>query len=233
MEEKHPKCVLFEFFAKKGLVAKPIITHTSSTKPKKDHEPDFTCEGSIEFDGKLISAESSVHKNKKDAEKEMFQILLEHLLKIDQLDKSTSPYTNFDHLNKTVNQMNNRFTLSHKVIVVIDYENCSKKSEIDRLFKYFSSCESENKIVRIAGYMSSVKDTADIVVRSSRNDAVDHFISFYIGQIYGSSVDLSDTKIFIMSRDKFSGCLEDFCPIVKHVVDIDDLINYVSQNMIR
>ena len=84
------------------------------------------------------------------------------------------------------------------------------------------------EIVKFAGHASTMKDTADIVVRSTRNDAVDHYIGFYLGMRIGENPNLTKThSIHILSRDKFASCLQDFCFAVTHNVDVDHLIETV------
>jgi hypothetical protein len=85
------------------------------------------------------------------------------------------------------------------------------------------------EIIKFAGHASTMKDTADIVVRSTRNDAVDHYIGFYLGMRIGTNPNLTKThSIHILSRDKFASCLQDFCFAVIHNVDVDHLIETVT-----
>ena len=85
------------------------------------------------------------------------------------------------------------------------------------------------EIIKFAGYTSSMKAKADVVVKSTRKDAVDHYISFYLGKTLGEYPTMADThSIHILSRDHFASCLADFNSNVVHNVDVDDLIESIS-----
>jgi hypothetical protein len=84
------------------------------------------------------------------------------------------------------------------------------------------------EVIKFAGKSSSMKGTADVVVNSTRKDAVDHYIGYYLGQRIGETPSIVDThSIHILSRDHFASCLEDFNEAVIHNVDVDDLINSI------
>jgi len=114
------------------------------------------------------------------------------------------------------------------VVIIIDYENICKQSEITKLANYINNVvenrknEINAKIIKIAGFCSNVKNGADIIVRSNRSDAVDHYISYLIGKLE-SNVN-PPKKIYIISRDKFGSCLQDFCNNVDHCADVNDFI---------
>jgi hypothetical protein len=86
-----------------------------------------------------------------------------------------------------------------------------------------SDCTYNVSIIRFAGIASTVRNSADYVVNSTRPDAVDHFISYTVGMMRGSG-DFSG-NIHIVSRDKFASCLSDFEERVHHDVSASDLIN--------
>lgn len=118
--------------------------------------------------------------------------------------------------------------LSKTIIVVVDFENICKQSDINKLSTHIKSFMSQQqeliiKVIKIAGFCSSVKNTADIVVRSNRNDAVDHYISYLVGKLESSN--FPPKKIYIISRDKFGSCLQDFCNNVEHSSDVSDFIS--------
>ena len=130
---------------------------------------------------------------------------------------------------------------SHRehIIIVVDRENISKDADIERLEKHITNIsnilhssqnESDRNIqlttIKIAGYCSTVKKDVDIVVRSNRKDAVDHYISYYVGKLESSVKNIK--KIYVVTRDNFAGCLQDFCNIIQHVADVDDLMDMLK-----
>lgn len=122
--------------------------------------------------------------------------------------------------------------MTKTIIVIVDFENICKQSDIIKLTNYIkhymqSQQEFTVRIVKIAGFCSSVKNSADIVVRSNRSDAVDHYISYLVGKLEVSK--LPPKKIYIISRDKFGSCLQDFCNNVEHSSDVNDFISVFTQ----
>jgi hypothetical protein len=112
--------------------------------------------------------------------------------------------------------------MSNQIIVIVDYENISKQSEISKLNTYLETNSIVSKVIKVAGFCSNVKTTADIVVRSNRSDAVDHYISYLTGKL--ESCEYPPKKIYVISRDKFGSCLQDFCNNVSHCSDVNDFI---------
>jgi len=95
--------------------------------------------------------------------------------------------------------------MSNQIIVIVDYENISKQSEISKLNTYLETNSIVSKVIKVAGFCSNVKITADIIVRSNRSDAVDHYISYLTGKL--ESCEYPPKKIYVISRDKFGSCL--------------------------
>src|SRR5436190_642425 len=74
------------------------------------------------------------------------------------------------------------------IIIILDFENINKLSDVDKLMLHIASISKNRsdiliKIIKIAGFCSTVKNSADIVVRSNRKDAVDHYISYFVGKM--------------------------------------------------
>jgi hypothetical protein len=131
------------------------------------------------------------------------------------------------------NSNNNDSDLSNTIVVIVDFENVSNKNDIIKLTQFVKTTKKNKtkhdiKMVKIAGYCSTVKSTADIVVRSNRKDAVDHYISYYIGLLEAQPK--PPMKIYIISRDKFGSCLQDFCNNVEHNSDVSDFINVFNSS---
>ncbi len=136
--------------------------------------------------------------------------------------------TNIKDKNCEISLVDPVMDLSKIIVVIVDFENISKQSDIIKLTQFIKDAmnyESEYciKMVKIAGYCSSVKGTADIVVRSNRKDAVDHYVSYYIGLLEAQPN--PPKKIYVISRDNFGSCLQDFCKNVEHNSDVNDFIN--------
>jgi hypothetical protein len=119
---------------------------------------------------------------------------------------------------------------SDRIEILIDYENISDDKEIAKLENYINTLKKSKmsriknktiKIKKIAGFFSSKKNKADIVVRSNRKDAVDIFMVYYVGKL---EEQYKDIEICIISRDKIFSCLIDFCSNVTHFPDVEDFI---------
>lgn len=117
-----------------------------------------------------------------------------------------------------------------KLFIIIDLENISKV-DINSIALAIDSnpqlAQKHMRIIKIAGFCSSVKSSADIIIRSNRKDAVDHYISYLIGVIETKSHESS--LIYVITRDKFGSCLQDFCNNVIHCSDVIDFIQCVSK----
>jgi hypothetical protein len=245
----HPKCILLEFLSKNKIITKPIVT-MSDKFIKKMNTHEFICKVELDLNGRMIVNFSQCHKTKKDAEREAFQLLLENVL---MKKDNSSLLASFDHVeiseqgnfdqismkhvdddipNKITNHpfIFEKISFPFGVLVIVDFDNVSKKSEMDKLMELKTRVDTNFDIYKICSFLSSNKKDADFVVRSSRKDAVDHYISCYIGHYFGTHP-LNNTKIFVMSRDNFGGCHRDFnFGWVEHVPDVDDLI-HILKNM--
>lgn len=116
------------------------------------------------------------------------------------------------------------YDMTNIMFVIVDFENVSKQNEISLLYDVVIPGKTIH-IVKIAGFCSSVKQNSDIVVRSNRKDAVDHYISYLIGLL-----ESKDTLpiIYIITRDKFGSCLQDFCNNVTHCSDVADFLTDID-----
>ena len=116
--------------------------------------------------------------------------------------------------------------------VVVDLENIAKidKSMIESAVKSNSTMTKKTvEIVQVAGFCSSVKSSANIVVRSNRKDAVDHYIGYLIGLLEANMTKKQlQQPIYVVTRDKFGSCLQDFCTNVVHCSDVADFVHCVS-----
>lgn len=164
-----------------------------------------------------------------------------HSQKFDNVivDKLDEPIKTLDESNKTIvnhiikfdtiQKINNIFDImntddmSNMVFVIVDFENISNLNQVARLNNVKIPTKNVH-IVKVAGFCSSVKQNADIVVRSNRNDAVDHYIGYLIGLLESRK---QSPIIYIISRDKFGSCLQDFCKNVTHCADVDDFLGCV------
>jgi hypothetical protein len=139
------------------------------------------------------------------------------------------------------NDMNasNTIHVSKKLLILIDHENISDSKEHTKLDKFLSTVQVKTtdndntdngiEVIKFASHGSTVKDKTDIVVRSTRKDAVDHYIGYYLGNRIGITPSITDThSIHVLSRDHFASCLEDFCEAVTHNVDVMDLIKSIQ-----
>ena len=219
---EHPKSKLFEIIASKKYDSLKLCVPTFTFKQnlvKESNSCEFVCTAEIMVNNIRYPFYSDTHSTKKNSEREVCSMIL---LLIEQLSETRKPFQK-------------KIILGHDTTIIVDYENVSKKSEIDKLYKFVKTIELDGfciNVVKIAGYMSSVKNNTDIVVRSSHKDAVDHYISFYTGRLYEKLVRDNEEllhKIVIISRDHFSTCIQDFCPIVLQASDVDDFINIAEK----
>lgn len=229
----HPKSVLFELIAKSKNISKPNFNF-SQELIKDKNIINFTCSTNIIINNNNINFNSAIHHTKKEAEKEVCKHILEYL---HQNNRLTSNVPNITHISNNIK--NNEQDIINNIIlndninslIIIDHDNVSKDSDILKLENFVKvKMNNISFIIKISSYISSTKNTADIIVRSSRKDAVDHYISYLIGKINGIfELNKRSIKIYIITRDKFGGCLHDFVVNVMHNVDVNDFILQFSQ----
>lgn len=195
------------------------------------------------INGQSNAYTSSFYSTKKEAEKEAYDHALKLL--IFYLDKNETISTRVDSNPSNTNVQivfvdellqsykinrieptGDHTDLSGKTIVMVDLENISKYEDIYHLTQFIKKCENII-MIKVAGFCSTVKSSADIIVRSNRKDAVDHYISYYIGML--EYLPQPPKKIYIISRDKFGSCLQDFCNNVVHSSDVDDFCSMFDQ----
>jgi hypothetical protein len=213
----------------------------------------MTCRASIEINGEKKNFISNVFTNKKDANQNACEKIYRH---VTELEPDTTPQSNgskkFQQIQSVGTAENQEEIVLNKcLLILIDYENVSVDKEIAKLMSFLEnvvcadmnavyegysdsesneSNESPIEVIKFAGHAASMKNNADIVVKSTRRDAVDHYIGFYLGQRIGKNPSLSEThSVHILSRDRFASCLSDFCENVTHNVDVDDLIDSIRQ----
>lgn len=142
--------------------------------------------------------------------------------------------------------------INKKLLILIDYENVSHTYQHKQLSGFLNnvmfddtsddarcaySAEHEFlsepvSVIKFAGKISTLKATADVIVNSTRKDAVDHYIGYYIGGLITKYPDLDKThSIHILTRDHFASCIEDFNPNIKHNVDVPDLISTIVSSI--
>ena len=69
-------------------------------------------------------------------------------------------------------------------------------------------------MLKFAGFCNARAKTANIVVRSNRADAVDHYISYLIGLLEMKTN--PPKRIHVITKDHFGACLQDYCKNVIH-----------------
>lgn len=209
----------------------------------------MTCSATITIGDRNEVFVSDVYGNKKEANHDVCQKIFDCVVEQDVTECSEMQNT---ISNSDDRQNTDRIDIDRNLLILIDYENVSVSKEIDRLKRYLqrvnvriptdydgylvSNSESDSshvtesiQVIKFAGHASSMKDTADVVVRSTRRDAVDHYIGYYLGIQIGSNPDLLNThSIHILSRDRFASCLSDFCSSVTHNVDVNHLIESIE-----
>jgi hypothetical protein len=212
----------------------------------------MTCRAVIEIDDKKTKFESDVYTNKKDANQDVCEKIHLHItnLECNREDVSISSRGERSRMSLASGDDPEEIFIDKYILILIDYENVSVDKEIDRLMQFLDrvshidlnnlyedrhancseSSEPPTEVIKFAGHASSMKNNADIVVKSTRRDAVDHYIGFYLGRRLGETPTIADThSVHVLSRDRFASCLSDFCENVTHNVDVDDLIDSIRQ----
>lgn len=229
LNEKHPKSQLYEILS----INKDFLVE--SIKFEQISQQQFRCIVLIKhnYDDKKYIFQSDIYSNKKDSERDSFDKALTYVSSvIAELNQSnaTNHYLNFDF------DLNFNFDEYDELIIIVDYENISRKSEMIRLGKMVQELSKiktqfKTSIIKVSGFCSSNKDDCDIVVRSNRKDAVDHYISYYIGRLeLEAETNKIKRLIYVMTRDKFGLCIQDFAKNVTHVADVNDLINILIKS---
>ena len=225
-------------------LGRPVFTYEHIfTRSTNTHN--FTCVAVIEIDGETHEIRSNGFASKKDANQNACKKIYTRVTSENTYpDKPDSAKTTQTYSGTTEPDI----MIDKYLLILIDYENVSVDKEIAKLMSFltrvsyvdlndkyegYSDSESEDQpieVIKFAGHSSSMKAKSDIVVRSTRKDAVDHYIGFYLGQRMGANPALHDTaSIHVLSKDHFASCLEDFCPNVVHNVDVDDLIDSIRK----
>lgn len=232
---EHPKSTIYRLMAQNPDMNLEILdTCFSQTYIKEGNMNLFKCTVKYTLDGEIIEVTGDTRTTKKDSEYATFSIVHQHVDRyLDTVTKEIVPTTRIalstvqptltrsTHMNTEKTSVFNIHDIKSDVLVVVDFENISRMDELSRLEKFASTVPNSITIIKVAGFCSSMKDKADIVVRSNRKDSVDHYISYLVGLIESKD---ESPKIYVISRDKFGSCLQDFCKNVKHCSDVIDFI---------
>ena len=101
------------------------------------------------------------------------------------------------------------------IYVLVDYENINRVPELDRLDKK----SNELTVLRFVNHLHSESKTeeANCIVESSIKDAVDHYISFYIGNLCATVPNNKSLHIIVLTRDHFASALPSFVTCYKNI----------------
>ena len=109
------------------------------------------------------------------------------------------------------------------LFILIDYENVNKLDHLHN--RYVNSKGYPAYVCKFVGFCNQKADTVECthVVQSSASDAVDHYISFYLGMLYRALTDrliepVHDVNpvFIILTRDKFGSHLQSFIKYPVH-----------------
>ena len=222
-------------------ITRPFFTY-SDTYDKSTDTHKMVCHGTIQIDDTNFAFDSNVFNTKKAANQHSCAQMLKCIYRMTtSINTNSEPDTQSDYSIDSEPASDDRL-LTKKLLILIDFENINSKSEMEKLhenlshIKVIEVIDSEDELntqeitkdielIKFAGKASSVKTDANIIVKSTRKDAVDHYIGFYLGKRIGENPSMSKThSIHILSRDHFASCLEDFCPNVVHNTDVDDFL---------
>lgn len=234
---EHPKSAVYRLISQHKLFDLIITPKFEHKHVKEGNVNIFVCKITVTYKNKNKLIVSDEFFSKSEAEKVAYIDVLSY---IDEIISSLHNEPQIVHscpisspVVTIVKKIKNQITLSdvlydiktdmkkniNKPIVLVDYENVSTSKQITLL-----ETLQNMTIIKIAGFCSPMKSTADIIVRSNRNDAVDHFIGYMVGAIETTNPQI---EIYVITRDKFASCLQDFSSI-KHCPDVDDLLNLLN-----
>lgn len=99
--------------------------------------------------------------------------------------------------------------------VLVDYENSSKIPEIDE----YDKTHTDVTVLRFVSHLhpKASSGEANYIVESSISDAVDHYITFYVGSLCAKIPAESALYILVLSRDHFASALPSFVTGYKNV----------------
>ena len=180
------KSQLYEFIQKSDRVSRPKFSYQDEFDIKTNTHS-FKCNAIITIDTTCNEYVSNFFANKKDANQNV-------CLKVYQDLNSTSP--NISNVSSAYHPIE----IDKIIWILIDYENVSNPKEILKLERFLTVQPFESKVIKFAGHASTVRDTADIIVKSTRKDAVDHYIGFWIGQEIGKDSSIEERKQSLMFR---------------------------------
>lgn len=206
--DKNYKGLLQEYYQKQGLDL-PIYTYTS-------------CNGTSGWIAHLQTKHAQYNSapcgSKKEADQAVAQMALEPLLNVKNKPSQQTTQTNLS---------TKQFTL-----VVVDLENYPQIDTPDFLNTQFTN-------VQFNGFVGKCSSHAQIdlprkypfmsvcIVNSVLPDAVDHYISMYIGQFIGMTAGLlqygsqHNYNIIVLTRDRFVGCTIDAARQIEPELNID------------
>jgi hypothetical protein len=242
INQEHPKSTVYRMISQKFNQSKNniieelpnVIIHT----PEFSHEYKshgniniFKCLIVLTYSEQIIKFVSDTHSNKKDCEYDVFQKILNFLsekLNTQHTNSNICTNTKIETIKKQTisifDLIKEDYDMSNTIIVIVDFENISCLDQVAQLYNVVIP-KKTIYVVKVAGFCSSVKQNADIIVRSNRKDAVDHYISYLIGLLESKEI---SPIIYIVSRDKFGSCLQDFCKNVTHCSDVSDFLHYIK-----
>lgn len=204
------------------------------------------------FDDKEVINDIMIHhfdESRKYLDESIKKILKDVMDPIDKFIK-TLPDNFQKNTSNMQNKSNNKVTnrsiskkildllgtdLTKTIIVMIDFENIGKM-ETNEINTVAINSMKKNRDIKIivmnfVSYCNTAVIHADIVVRSNRKDATDHYIGYCIGIL--ESQPYPPQQIHVISKDHFACCLQDFCRNVIHNPSSDDfarmLVNYKSK----
>ncbi len=98
------------------------------------------------------------------------------------------------------------FSNNH-IYVLVDYENINK---ISKLQKMKAQSTQEICVLTFAGHCNSKSLKSNFVIESSIKDAVDHYISFYIGKLVNQHKHDKMLSIFVLTKDHYASAYSSF-----------------------
>ena len=224
----------------------PKISNPEIPVTKKISNPDIFVNKKV-FDNHLLK------KSKKYLDESIKKMLQESLIPIDKftktmLDKFQSNTSKVQNKNMSNNKKTTNSSISKPfldllgtdltktIVVMIDYENVGQ-TEAKKISTIAANLMSnfyrdiKIKVLKFVGYCNTAAIYADIVVRSNRKDAADHYIGYCVGVLESQSN--PPLQIHIISKDHFACCLQDFCNNVIHNPSSDDFarmfVNYKNK----
>jgi len=209
---KSNKNSLQELFQKLEL---PLPTYNTQSQATAPHQWQSTV--TLLINDKICAFTGDMIERKHMAESDAARVAINSITVKNLIDLKKQPLFSLDHI-----IIPNEPTKSKYTYVLIDYENTGKCDYLNKL----DANTDQLTVIRFIGTLhpKASYGVANYIVDSTVKDAVDHYISFYIGALVSKIPKTTSLEIFVVTRDHFGASLSHIVSgfknvTLKHCVD--------------